>query len=101
MFFAFCTSWFSELWFHGWKPLISLEPGTTYYLRAYAKNSAGVSYGEQVSFTTANGLPTVTTADVTSITSSTAVCGGTVTTNGGFNILDFKHHLLRESIRHQ
>ena len=29
-----------------------LEPGTSYYVRAYATNSAGTSYGEEVSFTT-------------------------------------------------
>ncbi len=66
--------------------LTSLEPGTLYYVRAYAKNSAGVSYGEQVSFTTTSGLPSVTTADVTSITSTTAICGGVVTADGGFSI---------------
>ena len=29
-----------------------LTPGTTYYLRAYASNSAGTAYGNEVSFTT-------------------------------------------------
>ena len=66
--------------------LTSLEPGTTYYLRAYARNSAGVAYGEQVCFTTQSGLPTVTTADVTSVTSTTAMGGGTVIADGGFPI---------------
>jgi hypothetical protein len=32
--------------------MTGLQPGTTYYLRAYATNSAGTAYGEQVSFTT-------------------------------------------------
>ncbi len=32
--------------------LTSLEPKTTYYIRAYAHNSAGYSYGNEVSFTT-------------------------------------------------
>lgn len=31
-----------------------LSPGTTYYVRAYAINSAGTSYGSEVSFTTLN-----------------------------------------------
>ena len=62
--------------------IASLEPGTTYYLRAYARNSAGVAYGEQVSFTTQSGLPTVTTADVVSVTSTTAMGGGTVIADG-------------------
>ena len=29
-----------------------LSPGTTYYVRAYAINSAGIAYGQSVSFTT-------------------------------------------------
>jgi len=32
--------------------LTHLNPGTTYSVRAYAFNSAGVSYGNQLSFTT-------------------------------------------------
>ena len=32
--------------------IAGLEEGTTYYLRAYAVNEAGIGYGEVVSFTT-------------------------------------------------
>ena len=32
--------------------LTGLQPNTTYYIRAYAVNSKGTSYGEEVSFTT-------------------------------------------------
>ncbi len=32
--------------------LTGLQPNTTYYVRAYAANSKGTSYGEEVSFTT-------------------------------------------------
>ena len=32
--------------------LSDLQPNTTYYVRAYAKNDAGTAYGEEVSFTT-------------------------------------------------
>jgi len=32
--------------------LTSLMPGTTYYVRAYATNTAGTAYGNQISFTT-------------------------------------------------
>jgi uncharacterized protein (TIGR02145 family) len=35
--------------------LIGLTASTTYYVRAYAINSAGTSYGNQVSFTTTSG----------------------------------------------
>jgi uncharacterized protein (TIGR02145 family) len=37
--------------------LTNLTPNTTYYVRAYATNSAGTSYGSQVSFTTADVVP--------------------------------------------
>ena len=34
----------------------SLTPNTTYYVRAYATNTLGTVYGEQVSFSTLNGV---------------------------------------------
>ena len=37
--------------------ITGLEPNTTYYVRAYATNSAGTAYGEEVSFTTVSGIP--------------------------------------------
>jgi uncharacterized protein (TIGR02145 family) len=44
--------------------LTGLTAGTTYYVRAYATNSLGTAYGNQVSFTTlANGGNTVTDVD--------------------------------------
>ncbi len=67
-----------------WIP--NLEPSTTYYVRAYAVNTAGdIVYGNQVDFTTgvADGTATViTTAAATSITASSAVLGGVVTAEG-------------------
>ncbi|MFO0973803.1 MAG: hypothetical protein U1A27_10245 [Phycisphaerae bacterium] len=62
--------------------LASLSPGTTYYVRAYATNSVGTAYGSEVSFNSSATLPTVTTAGVSSVTSSTAT-GGNVTATGG------------------
>lgn len=66
--------------------LTGLTPGTTYYVRAYATNSAGTAYGNEVSFATvAIQLPTVTTAAVNpaSITNNAATGGGNVTADGG------------------
>lgn len=64
-----------------------LQPGTTYYVRAYATNGVGTAYGEQQTFATPSGLPTVQTADEVTLTGSgTAQCGGTVTSDGGFTV---------------
>jgi uncharacterized protein (TIGR02145 family) len=64
--------------------LTSLTPGTTYYVRAYATNSAGTGFGNEVSFTTRTiDLPVVTTAEITSIASTTAISGGDITFDGG------------------
>lgn len=63
--------------------LAELDGNTTYYVRAYAKNTAGTGYGPQVSFTTLVDLPTVTTAAVTEITKTSAVSGGEVVKDGG------------------
>lgn len=44
--------------------LKGLIPSTTYYVRAYATNSVGTAYGNQISFTTLKKiLPTVTDVD--------------------------------------
>ena len=57
-----------------------LSPKTTYYVRAYATNTAGTSYGNQVSFTTSTQAPTVTTEAMTAI--------GTTMADGNGNITD-------------
>lgn len=38
-----------------------LSPNTIYYARAYATNSVGTAYGNQISFTTLNASPTILT----------------------------------------
>jgi len=67
--------------------LTQLTPGTTYYIRAYATNSAGTAYGNQVSFSTGDiVVATLTTEAISSFTSSSAVSGGTITDDGGGDI---------------
>ena len=64
--------------------LTGLTPGTPYFVRAYATNEAGTTYGNPQSFTTSPVLlATVTTAEITSITETTAVSGGNITDDGG------------------
>ena len=67
--------------------MTGLSAGTTYHVRAYATNSAGTGYGNDLSFTTtAATVPILTTAAITSPTLTTAISGGTITSNGGATI---------------
>jgi hypothetical protein len=43
--------------------LIGLNPGTTYYLRAFATNASGTAYGNEQTFTTTAITPTSTDID--------------------------------------
>ena len=66
-----------------------LLPGVKYYLRAYATNSAGTSYGVEHSFVTLliKTVPTVTTSSVSSVLATTAIGGGSVTAWGGDTVI--------------
>ncbi|MDD2964364.1 MAG: SusF/SusE family outer membrane protein [Bacteroidales bacterium] len=66
--------------------LTGLNYTTTYYARAYVKNSAGVLYGEEYSFTTLVATPTVTAAAFTEVGSSSAKSGGNVADWGGAEV---------------
>jgi uncharacterized protein (TIGR02145 family) len=65
--------------------LSGLTGETTYYVRGYAINSAGTSYGNELSFTATNPiqLATLSTTTVSSITETTSVSGGNITDDGG------------------
>lgn len=72
--------------------MTGLSPSTMYYVRAYAKNSTGTSYGEQVFFSTTSGgssatVPTVTITSPTNITANSVKCGGNVTSDGGATVI--------------
>jgi uncharacterized protein (TIGR02145 family) len=68
-------SWESEL--------TKLTPNTIYYIRAFAANSAGTVYGNQESFSTKNGIITITTTQATNISAATTVSGGDISSDGG------------------
>lgn len=69
--------------------MTGLTAGTTYYVRAYAKNIAGLSYGNEVSFETkAPELPVVTTSNPTDITRTAVMCGGDVSSDGGVEVIE-------------
>ncbi len=64
--------------------ITGLTANTAYYVRAYAINSEGTGYGNQVSFKTSQiFVATLTTTAITSIASTTAVSGGNITADGG------------------
>jgi hypothetical protein len=62
--------------------LTGLTPGTTYFVRAYATNNVGTSFGNEVSFATPLP-PVLTTASATGIGETTATTGGNITDDGG------------------
>jgi uncharacterized protein (TIGR02145 family) len=66
--------------------LTGLTGNTLYYVRAYATNSVGTSYGNELTFTTSALTPTLTTTAIGSITSATATSGGNISSDGGATI---------------
>ncbi|MCQ2317434.1 MAG: SUMF1/EgtB/PvdO family nonheme iron enzyme [Bacteroidales bacterium] len=68
--------------------LTDLEESATYHVRAYATNSAGTCYGEDLNFTTKDGLPTVVTGNVSNITATSAECSGEVTGDCGIAVIE-------------
>ncbi len=59
-----------------------LNPETKYYIRAYAISPKDTAYGEHLEFTTGSQLPSVTTNEVNTITTSNAVATSTVSSTG-------------------
>ncbi len=66
--------------------LTGLTAATTYYVKAYATNNQGTSYGEEKSFTTEGSIATVVTGTISDITHESAVCSGEVTDEGGSTV---------------
>lgn len=67
-----------------------LTANTSYYVRAYAINSQGTAYGNEVSFKTgaAPTLATLTTSNPADITSNSATLGGNVTIDGNASVTE-------------
>ncbi|MBS4013774.1 MAG: fibrobacter succinogenes major paralogous domain-containing protein [Bacteroidetes bacterium] len=63
-----------------------LLPGSTYYTRAFARNNAGVSYGEVLSFEAPIVLSDVFTLSVTDVTTNSAIANASVTFEGGGSV---------------
>lgn len=70
--------------------ITGLKANTTYYFRAYAKNSAGeVGLAEnEKDYMIQVGLPEVNTLDYSDLTSNSVVCKGIVTNDGGSDVIE-------------
>jgi pectin methylesterase-like acyl-CoA thioesterase len=70
--------------------ITGLTAGTPYYVRAYATNSAGTAYGNEITFTTMTVLtaPVISTNPVTNIVNTSATGSGNITDWGGSTISD-------------
>lgn len=63
--------------------LSNISNSTSYFARAFATNSNGTSYGNEVSFTTISGDVIITTNPISSVTDSSFVSGGNISSDGG------------------
>lgn len=70
--------------------LTELQPFMKYYVRAYAKNGHGTSYGAVIEFVTGEeiNLPTVVTVEITDATSTAASCFCHVVDDGGAEVYE-------------
>ena len=67
--------------------LKNLEDGTTYYVRAFAKNRKGIGYGETISFKTiAYTYPEIFTHEITTYTTNSAEINGKVINEGNTSV---------------
>ncbi len=64
------------------------EMNTSYFIKSYAINSYGVSYGEEVICKVDKVKPRVLTQEIIEIDSNYAICSSTVTYSGGTEIID-------------
>ena len=65
-----------------------LSPNTTYYVRAFATNSAGTSYSEQITVITTAALATVAEVTSSDITGVSFKIASEVTDNGGAEVTE-------------
>ncbi len=66
--------------------LTNLSPNTTYYFRAFATNSGGTVFGNEIFFTSGASLPIVVTGISSNISYNTSTISGEVTSDGGATV---------------
>lgn len=67
-----------------------LIPDQLYYVRAFIKNQAGISYGNEISFKTpaVPVPPVVTTSTISKVSSSSIACGGIISVSNNDKIIE-------------
>ena len=63
-----------------------LYAGIKYYVRAYAVNTSGTAYGDEINFTTTPGVPALTTTVISGLAPLVAYSGGNVLGDGGSSV---------------
>lgn len=66
--------------------MTNLAIGTGYHVRAYATNSQGTSYGNEITFSTTSGNVAIALDTVGNLTLTSATCGANITSDGGSSI---------------
>ncbi|MGV4413231.1 hypothetical protein [Chryseobacterium sp. T1] len=67
--------------------LNDLTAGTKYYVKAYAKNSQGTAYGEELTFTTSPAIPaSISIISINNVTQSSANIYANISDDGGSTI---------------
>ena len=71
--------------------LENLEPSTEYFVRAYARNEIGLSYGDPLRFMTSEykGLPIVETLEPTDLTTNGVTVHGKIVSDGGYELISY------------
>jgi hypothetical protein len=68
--------------------LFDFQMSTSYFVKAYAINNYGVSYGQEVEIKIEKAKPKVATREIIEIDSNYAICTAEVTYSGGAQIID-------------
>ena len=71
--------------------LTGLLPGTTYHFRIRTENTLGITYGNELTFTTLGEAPSVTTQSATSLTTISVTLNGFVNANLLNTIVTFEY----------
>jgi uncharacterized protein (TIGR02145 family) len=66
--------------------ITGLNPNTKYYIRAYATNSTGTYYSNEVAATTGPSVVLITTSEPSSFNSSSAIISGNISDDGGLPV---------------